>query len=68
VITGTLPSLSRKEAEELIQKRGGKVLSAVSAKTSYLVVGEDAGSKLAKAKKLGVTLLTEADLLRLAGN
>ena len=68
VITGTLPSLSRKEAEELIQKRGGKVLAAVSSKTSFLVVGEDAGSKLAKGRELGVTLLTEAELLKLVGN
>jgi DNA ligase (NAD+) len=68
VITGTLPSLSRKEAAEFIEKRGGKVLSAISSKTSYLVVGEDAGSKLAKAKELGVALLTEAELLKLAGD
>ena len=68
VITGTLPSLSRKEAGQLIQKRGGKVLSSVSSKTSYLVVGEDAGSKLAKAKELGVSLLTEEELLKLTGD
>jgi DNA ligase (NAD+) len=68
VITGTLPSLSRKEAADLITKYGGKVLSAVSSKTSFLVVGEDAGSKLAKAKDLGVELLTEEDLLKMAGN
>jgi DNA ligase (NAD+) len=67
VITGTLPSMSRNQAAEFIEKRGGKVVAAVSSKTSYLVVGEDPGSKLAKAKKLGVPKLTEIELLKLAG-
>ncbi|HEY9658338.1 MAG TPA: NAD-dependent DNA ligase LigA, partial [Allocoleopsis sp.] len=65
VITGMLPTLSREEAKALIQQAGGKVTSSISAKTSYLVVGEDAGSKLAKAEQLGITQLSEAALLEL---
>ena len=67
VLTGTLPSLSRKEAAEIIGKHGGKVVTSISSKTSYLVVGADPGSKLAKAKELGVAQLTEDELLKLAG-
>jgi DNA ligase (NAD+) len=67
VITGTLPSLSRKEATELIEQRGGKVLTAVSSKTHFLVTGTDPGSKLSKAKELGIKLLTEKELIKLAG-
>jgi DNA ligase (NAD+) len=67
VITGTLPSLSRKEATDFITGHRGKVIASISKKTSYLVVGEDAGSKLAKAEALGVPRLTEEQLLRLAG-
>jgi len=67
VITGTLPGLSREEARELIQKFGGKVNDSVSKKTSYLVVGENAGSKLDKARELGVPMLDEGDLHRLVG-
>uniref|UniRef100_UPI0002D3D99C NAD-dependent DNA ligase LigA n=1 Tax=Calothrix sp. PCC 6303 TaxID=1170562 RepID=UPI0002D3D99C len=63
VITGTLPSLKRDEAKALIQKAGGKVTDSVSKKTDYLVVGEDAGSKLTKAESLGVAILSEAELL-----
>jgi DNA ligase (NAD+) len=66
VITGTLPTWSRKEAKDFIENLGGKVTDSVSAKTSYLVVGEDAGSKLDKAKKLGVKTLSEDDLKTLA--
>jgi DNA ligase (NAD+) len=66
VITGTLPVLSRQEAADLIVRAGGKVTSSVSANTDYLVVGEDAGSKLAKARQLGTHLLDEAGLRRLA--
>lgn len=66
VITGTLPTLSRKEAQNFIEERGGKVAGSVSSKTSYLVVGEDAGSKLDKATELGVKTLDEAALLALA--
>lgn len=65
VITGTLPTLKRDEAKELIEKVGGKVTNSVSSKTDYLVVGEDAGSKLEKAQTLGITELSEAQLLEL---
>ncbi|MEG4573055.1 NAD-dependent DNA ligase LigA [Microcoleus sp. N3A4] len=65
VLTGTLPALKRDEAKDLIQKAGGKVTSSVSAKTDYVVVGEDAGSKLEKAQSLGIELLSEAELLEL---
>ena len=68
VVTGTLPSLSRDEAKAYIQARGGKVTGSVSNKTSYLVVGESAGSKLTKAQQLGVPILSEADLRALAGD
>jgi DNA ligase (NAD+) len=63
VITGTLPTLKRKEAEELIEKAGGKVNSSVSAKTDYLLLGEEAGSKLEKAQKLSIKIISEQDLL-----
>ncbi|NJS09662.1 MAG: NAD-dependent DNA ligase LigA [Microcoleus sp. CSU_2_2] len=63
VITGTLPSLKRDEAKDFIQKAGGKVTNSVSAKTDYVVVGEDAGSKLEKAQSLGINLLSESELL-----
>ncbi len=67
VLTGTLPTLSRAKATELIENAGGKVGSAVTKKTSFLVAGEEAGSKLDKAKKLGVEILDEAELLRRLG-
>lgn len=63
VITGTLPTLKREEAKALIQQAGGKVTDSVSKKTDYLVVGEDPGSKLEKAQSLGITQLSEAQLL-----
>jgi DNA ligase (NAD+) len=66
VLTGTLPTLSRKEAAEFIESRGGKVISAVSSKTSYLLVGADPGSKLQKAQELGVPQITEEQLKELA--
>ena len=66
VITGTLPSLSRQKAAELIEAAGGSVADSVSKKTTALVVGADAGSKLEKAKALGVPLIDEAELLRRA--
>ncbi len=65
VITGSLPNLSRDEAKILIQQAGGKVTGSISAKTSYLVVGAEAGSKLVKAEALGVAQLSEAELLAL---
>jgi len=63
VITGTLPTLGRKETQELIELNGGKCSGSVSKKTNYLVAGEAAGSKLDKANSLGVTVLTEDDLM-----
>jgi DNA ligase (NAD+) len=65
VITGTLPSLSRDDAKDLIQSAGGKVTGSVSGKTDYLVAGEKAGSKLNKAEKLGVAVLDETALHKL---
>ena len=62
VLTGTLPSLTRSQAKELIEAAGGKVSGSVSKKTSYVVAGDEAGSKLAKAESLGVTILDEAAL------
>jgi DNA ligase (NAD+) len=62
VITGTLPTLSRDEAKALIENAGGKVSGSVSKKTSYLVAGEEAGSKLDKAKELNIPILDEAAL------
>jgi DNA ligase (NAD+) len=62
VLTGTLPNLSRDEAQAMIEAAGGKVSGSVSKKTSYVVAGEDAGSKLAKAQELGIALLDEAAL------
>ncbi len=66
VVTGTLPTLSRKQATDLIEARGGKVISSVSSKTSYLVVGENAGSKLQKAEELGVPRISEEELKTMA--
>ena len=63
VVTGTLSTLSREQAHELIQRHGGKTGASVSGKTDFLVAGEKAGSKLVKAEKLGVTVLTEEDFL-----
>ena len=65
VITGTLPGLSRDEAKALIEAQGGKVSDSVSKKTSYLLLGENPGSKLDKARLLGITILDEAGLRRL---
>ncbi len=61
VLTGTLPTLSRNEASELIEKYGGKTASSVSKKTSYVLAGEEAGSKLVKAQTLGITIITEEE-------
>jgi DNA ligase (NAD+) len=65
VITGTLPTLSRDEAKELIEKNGGHVSSSVSAKTSYLLMGENAGSKYDDAKKLGIKTISEDVLTKM---
>jgi DNA ligase (NAD+) len=65
VLTGTLPSLTRDEAKEMIERAGGKVSGSVSKKTSYVVAGDEAGSKLAKAQELGIQILGEDDLLKL---
>ena len=65
VLTGTLPTLGRDEAAALIEAAGGKVAGSVSKKTSYVVAGSDAGSKLAKAQELGLAILDEAGLLQL---
>ena len=65
VLTGTLPSLSREEAKQRIEAAGGKVASTVSKKTSFVVAGDDAGSKLAKAKELKIPVLDEAGLIEL---
>jgi DNA ligase (NAD+) len=63
VLTGTLPSLTRDEAKRLIESNGGKVSGSVSKKTSYVVAGQDPGSKLAEAQALGVQEMSEAQLL-----
>jgi DNA ligase (NAD+) len=65
VLTGTLPTMGRDDAAALIEAAGGKVSGSVSKKTSYVVAGTDAGSKLAKAQELGITILDEAGLLAL---
>jgi DNA ligase (NAD+) len=64
VITGTLPTLSRGDATELIEQAGGRVTSAVSKATNFLVAGAEAGSKLAKAQELGIEIIDEAELVR----
>ena len=65
VLTGTLPTLKRDEASKLIEDAGGKVSGSVSAKTSYVVAGEAAGSKLKKANDLGIPVLSEEALLEM---
>ncbi|MFS8629588.1 MAG: hypothetical protein LOD92_00125 [Bacillales bacterium] len=65
VLTGTLSSYTREEATRLIEERGGKVSSSVSKKTSYVVVGENPGSKLEKARALGITILNEEEFKQL---
>ena len=67
VVTGTLPTLSRDGVKEFIEQNGGKVTDSVSKKTSYLVLGENPGSKAEKAQTLGVKIINEAELRELAG-
>jgi DNA ligase (NAD+) len=67
VLTGTLPTLSREQAKDMLEKAGAKVAGSVSAKTDYVVAGADAGSKLEKAQQLGVAVIDEAQLLQLLG-
>jgi len=67
VVTGTLPNLGRKEAQDFIKQRGGKASSSVSSRTSYVVLGENAGSKADKARELGVPMIDEAELIKMGG-
>ncbi len=68
VVTGTLPTLSRKEAEDLIRRDGGTAAGSVSKKTAFVVAGENAGSKLTKAQSLGIEIIGEEELLRRAAD
>jgi DNA ligase (NAD+) len=68
LFTGTLPTLKRSDAEAMVEENGGKIVGGVSTKLSYLVVGEDAGSKLEKAKKINsVKIITEAEFIKMIG-
>lgn len=68
VLTGTLPTMKRDEAERLIEENGGKASSSVSKKTTYVLAGEDAGSKLTKAQSLGVRIINEEEFLAMLGD
>lgn len=65
VLTGTLPTMTRSEASKIIEQHGGKTSSSVSKKTSYVLAGEEAGSKLTKAQSLGITILSEDDFIQM---
>ena len=67
VLTGALTRFTREEASALIEERGGKASSSVSKKTTYVVAGENAGSKLRKAEELGIPVLSEAEFAAMAG-
>lgn len=67
VVTGTLPTMGRKEATDKILQYGGKASGSVSKKTNYVLAGENAGSKLTKAQQLGVPVLTEDEFLEMIG-
>lgn len=67
VLTGALDSFTRKEAEDIIEKFGGKTSSSVSKKTTYVLSGEDSGSKLDKAQKLGIEVITEEQFKNMIG-
>lgn len=67
VITGTLPSMTREEASEIILRNGGRVSSSVSVKTDYVLAGDRAGSKLTKARSLGVRIIDQDEFLRMTG-
>jgi len=64
-LTGSLPNLTRKEATELIEKHGGTTSSSVSSNTDFVLAGDAAGSKLDKAKKLGILVLSEQDFIKM---
>ena len=65
VLTGTLPTLKRDQAKEMIEKRGGKCSGSVSKKTTYVLAGEEAGSKLTKANELGITVIDEEQFMKM---
>ena len=65
MLTGTLPTLKRGDAQKLIEENGGRVLGSVSKKTDFVVAGEAAGSKLDKAQSLGVAVISEGELLEM---
>ncbi len=67
VLTGTLPTLTREQAKQLIERRGGKCSGSVSKKTSYVLAGEEAGSKLTKAQELGITVISEQEFREMIG-